>query len=128
MPFIFVNLDLLQQEYASIGRDVTNPTAYNVWTIPVLASRLWRVTVFARNPKERDFYRDTLLVAFQVLVATVFNPLGENVTHRFQAVSGTDSREWEGKTPGFLLLGPDVGVVRHLQRQHSDQLRPDRSD
>ncbi len=101
LPYIIVNLDLIQQYQTGIGQDVENPNSQGVWDIAVNATRVWRVSVMARNALERDFYRDTLLGMFQILLATVFLPLGLDVHHDFQAASGTDAREWEGKNPGF---------------------------
>lgn len=124
LPFIVVNLDLIQQTETQIGQDVQNPNPSNLWNIVVYAKRIWRITVLSRNAKERDYYRDSLIAMFQVLLATVFVPLGLEVHHTFQAASGTSSSEYEGKTPGFyyadLMLEVDgtydVGVMTAFQR------------
>jgi hypothetical protein len=57
--------------------------------------------VFCQDAQERDFYRDSLLNIFRVLKATVFTPIGYNVSHSYQAASYTDAKEWEGHAPGF---------------------------
>lgn len=103
MPFIVVNLDLIQQMEVGIGEDVNlpGPLPVNQWTLWSNAKRIWRVSVFSQDAGERDFYRDSLLSIFRVLKATVFAPLGLDVSHSYQAVSGTDAKEWEGHTPGF---------------------------
>jgi hypothetical protein len=101
LPYILVNLDLIQQYQTGIGQDVENPDNTGDWMIVVNSKRVWRVSVMSRNANERDFYRDSLLGMFQVLLATVFLPMGIEVHHDFQAASGTDAREWEGKNPGF---------------------------
>lgn len=101
MPFIVVNLDLIQQQEVSIGEDVPNPDQYNNWTLYANAKRIWRVSVEAANAEQRDFYRDYLLVVFRVLKATAFGPMGLDIRHRFQAASYTDVKEWEGQSPGF---------------------------
>lgn len=101
LPFIVVNLDLIQQTEVEIGEDVVNPNPGNDWTLWVNAKRVWRVTMLSADAEERDFYRDSLLMIFRVLKATVFTPIGYNVSHSFQANSYTDVNEWEGKTPGF---------------------------
>lgn len=100
MPFIIVNLDLIQQSETQIGEDV-NASRDNNWALFVNAKRIWRVSVFSQDANERDFYRDSLLVFFRVLKATVFSPLGLNVTHSFQAASFTDANAWDGHSPGF---------------------------
>ncbi len=101
MPFIIVNLDLIEQTETEIGEDVENPNNQNVWSLWVNARRIWRITVISSNAEERDFYRDSLLAIFRVLKATAFQPLGLDVSHSFQAVSYTDAREWQGHIPGF---------------------------
>jgi hypothetical protein len=101
LPLMIVNLDLIQQEETQIGQDVENPNNENVWTLWVNAKRIWRVSVFGRNPTERDFYRDSVLAMWQVWHQSVFTPIGLNVSHRFQAASGTDVSESEGLSPGF---------------------------
>lgn len=101
MPFIVVNLDLIQQTEVAIGEDVINPTPDNNWTLFANAKRVWRVTVMSQDVEERDFYRDFLLAVFRVLKATAFGPLGINVTHSFQAASYASAQEYEGVAPGF---------------------------
>jgi hypothetical protein len=101
MPFIVVNLDLIQQTEVEIGEDVPQPTNDNVWTLFANAKRCWRVTIMSQDAEERDFYRDTLLAVFRVLKATAFGPLGQNVTHTFQAASYSSAEEYQGVTPGF---------------------------
>jgi hypothetical protein len=101
MPFIVVNLELIQQTEVGIGEDVVNPNQDNQWTLWSNAKRVYRVSIFSQDAEERDFYRDSLLILFRVLKATVFAPIGQNVSHSYQAVSGTDAKEWEGHTPGF---------------------------
>lgn len=103
LPFIIVNLDLIQQDEVPIGQDMPQPDASNVWEITTYAKRVWRVTVLSRSAAERDFYRDSLLSIFQALKATVFAPLGLDNRHDFQAASGTDVNEWEGRSPGFYF-------------------------
>ncbi len=101
MPFIVVNLDLIQQTETEIGEDVVNPTNDNNWTLFANAKRCWRITIMSTNAGERDFYRDRLLIIFRVLKATAFNQMGLDVSHTFSAHSYTDVKEWEGAIPGF---------------------------
>jgi hypothetical protein len=101
LPLLILNLDLIQQEETQIGQDIDNPDGSNVWTIWVNAKRVWRVSIFGRNPTERDFYRDSVIAMWQVWHSSVFAPIGLNVSHRFQAASGTDVSESEGLSPGF---------------------------
>ncbi len=101
MPFIVVNVDLIQQTEVEIGEDVVNPDADNHWTLFANAKRVWRVTIMSQDAEERDFFRDSLLAVFRVLKATAFAPIGLDVSHTFQAVSYSSAQEWEGVTPGF---------------------------
>lgn len=101
MPFIVVNVDLIQQTEVAMGESVINPTPDNNWTLFANAKRVWRVTIMSQDAEERDFYRDTLLAVFRVLKATAFGPIGLDVSHTFQAVSYSSAQEWEGVTPGF---------------------------
>lgn len=102
LPFVVVNLDLIQQTETQIGEDVPNPVPpNNDWVIWSNAKRIWCVSVFSADPQERDWLRDSILGFFRVMKAAVFAPIGYNVSHSFQAVSGTDAKEWEGHTPGF---------------------------
>ena len=100
-PFVVVNLDLFQQADTAVGQDVLAPLADNQWTLPGWAKRVWRISVFSQDADERDFYRDTLLIAFRALKATLFSQIGQNIRHSFQATSGTTSDEWVGQGPGF---------------------------
>lgn len=103
LPFVVVNLDLIQQDEVPIGQDMPQPDASNIWEIVTYAKRVWRVTVLSRSAAERDFYRDSLLAIFQSLKSTVFASLGLDNRHDFQAASGTDVNEWEGRSPGFYF-------------------------
>ena len=100
-PFVVVNLDLLQQSETAVGQDVLAPDANNLWTLPGWAKRVWRVSVLSPDADERDFYRDTLLIVFRALKATLFSTVGQNIRHSFQAASGTSADEWVGLGPGF---------------------------
>lgn len=101
LPFMIVNLELIEQSETGIGTDVQDPDRTNTWTVWVNAMRTWRVSLFCRNPAERDYYRDCVLAMMQVWHASVFTPIGQNVTHRFMAHSGTDASEGMIHTPGF---------------------------
>jgi hypothetical protein len=129
LPFITVNLDLIQQSEVALGESIENPTQDNIWSLFANARRTWRVTVMCASAEERDFFRDTLLVVFRVLKATAFSPLGLNVTHSFMARSYSSVVEWAGQTPGFygsdLMLTidgifptavvTDYAVIREVQ-------------
>jgi hypothetical protein len=100
-PFIVVNPALIQQQYTAVGQDIIDPNAANLWTMPGWSRRVWQVSVLSQNADERDFYRDTLLLAFRALKATFFNYIGSNISHNFQAASGTSVDEYQGTAPVF---------------------------
>lgn len=126
LPFVVVNLELIQQSEVQIGEDVPNPNPYPEWVLWSNAKRHWRVSVFCADAQERDWIRDSILGFFRVIKATVFTPLGYNVSHSFQAMSGTDAKEWEGHTPGFyyadLLLEID-GVFNTITLTNYDLIQ-----
>lgn len=101
MPFVVVNMDLFQQRDVAVGQDALIANAQNQWTIPGWSRRVWRVSVLSQDADERDFFRDTLLIAFRALKATLFNFIGQNVRHDYQANSGTTGDEWTGEGPAF---------------------------
>lgn len=101
MPFIHVNLELIQQSETAIGEGVENPTSANIWTLFNNARRSIRVIVTSPTAEERDFYRDTLLVVFRLLCASVFSAVGLNASHGFQAVSYPIAQPRDGQVPGF---------------------------
>ena len=115
MPFINVNLELIQQTYTAIGEDVENPTADNVWALFATAKRSWRVTVTAPDAEERDYYRDTVMAILRILDATVFSEIGLNNTHTLQATSYASAKERDGRVPGFycadIILDTDSNAT-----------------
>jgi hypothetical protein len=100
-PFVVVNPALIQQQETAVGQDIVAPNNNNMWTIPGWARRVWQISVLSQNADERDFYRDTLLFAFRALKATFFNYIGANISHSYQASSGTTGDEWTGQAPVF---------------------------
>lgn len=100
-PFVVVNLAMFQQRDTAVGQDVLVPDANNLATLPGWAKRVWQISVLCPDADERDFYRDTLLIAFRALKATLFNVIGQNVRHEWQATSGPISEEWTGQAPVF---------------------------
>ncbi len=101
MPFVNVNLELIQQTETAIGEDVINPNADNIWTLFAMAKRTWRITVTTPTAEERDFYRDSLLSILRVLDAIVFDAFGLNIARAMQAASYPIARERDGQVPGF---------------------------
>ena len=103
MPYIVVNLDLIQQWDVGIGEDVNYPAKLDRlnWTLWSNAKRIWRVSVLSADANERDFWRDSLLSAFRVIKAVPFAAIGYDVSHRYQAASYTEVDQAAGIAPGF---------------------------
>jgi hypothetical protein len=121
MPFITVNLELIQQTHTEIGEDVENPGPDNIWTLFAMAQRTWRVTITAPDAEERDFYRDTLLAVLRILDATVFSDIGLNNTHSLQAASYPVAKERDGRIPGFYC----ADIVLDTDSNFSTSVRTD---
>jgi len=122
MPFVTVNLEIIQQNETAIGEDVVNPTQDNVWTLFATAQRTWRVTVTSPDAEERDFYRDTLLSILRILDATVFSEIGLNNTHSLQATSYPVAKERDGRIPGFycadIILDTDSSFATSVRTNY----------
>lgn len=101
MPFITVNLDLLQQEEIPIGQNVSNPNNQDVWTLTGFAKFIYRISVLSNNSQERDFYRDAVIGIFNVILGSVLAPLGKNIRHRYQAACGQVVKDSTLQIPGF---------------------------
>lgn len=103
LPYVVVNEDLVQQENVPIGQNVTQPDGNNLWTQASYARKIWRVSVLSRTSDERDFYRDALIAIFQSILGSVFQHIGANMSHRYQASSSQTADEYQGKSPGFYF-------------------------
>lgn len=102
MPLVVINLDLAQQGAVPIGQS-NPPPEWNTSTtiITGFTKRIYRVSVIAQDASTRDFYRDNLIGIFQALYKTVLQPLGIDVTHRWQAASGQIANDKIAMSPGF---------------------------
>lgn len=101
MPFVTINLDLMQQAQIPIGQSVEVVEPDGSWVIGGMTKRVFRVSVLAGTVQERDFYRDAVLGIFQSIIRTVFAPIGLDVTHKYQVASGQVAKDTEGQSPGF---------------------------
>jgi hypothetical protein len=106
LPMIVITPELLQQGDQKIGEDVELPDKNNIWTMSEFAEFLYRVSVLATTAVERDYYRDLMIAAFKIAQAYVFQFLGDNITHTYQAASYQVSDLPNNKLPGFY--GCDV--------------------
>lgn len=112
LPLVVVNLDLWQQGPVPVGQSFTVNAAIlaaasgvsaSGYAIIGMSKRLYRVSILALSPIERDFYRDNLVGVFEALYESVLQPLGIDVTHRWQVSSGQQANDRQGYGPGFYF-------------------------
>lgn len=133
MPCVVVTPELLQQAEQKVGQDVEQPDATNTWTMSEFALRLYRVSIISTSAVERDYYRNLVIAAFKISLAYVFGPIGENVTHTYQAASYQVVDPHAGQTPGFygcdvmleltgtfnLAITTDYGIIATITAEAS---------
>ncbi len=108
MPFIVVNPDLIQQAAVPIGQsvvgpgmDLSQPNSSNIIVQTEFANNVFRVSTFAINADERNFYRDFIISIFRANLGYVFQAAGADVTHKYQASSYQVTEGQLGMAPGF---------------------------
>lgn len=101
LPFVVVNLDLMQQDAIPIGQSLPLVDSDTQQTITGFVSRTYRISVLAENSQTRDFYRDNIAGMLNVIYGPVLQPLGVDVTHRFQITSGQVADDRKAQMPGF---------------------------
>lgn len=110
MPFLVVNLDVIQQSAVPIGQSVAPLSALvtgggtgSGYTLTGFAKRTFRISVLSDNGVERDFYRDNLIGVLEAIYAPILQPLGLDVSHKWMASSGQIAQDRQGKSPGFYF-------------------------
>lgn len=131
LPMIVVNLDTMEQSMTPIGQSLGSLNYDRVSGTPVqqtitgLVNRMYRISVLSSNPLERDFYRDNAIGIFESLWGSVLQPLGIDVSHRWQVNSGQIADDKKAQEPGFywseimmtfegtlnVLITPTFGVI-----------------
>ena len=108
MPFVVVLNELDQQDEIPIGQSnpilgegFVQPPYTNVWTQTGFGSNTFRISVFSQNAIERRFYRDLIIATFRANLYYVFQQLGSDIVHRYQAISYQAVKTHEGDLPGF---------------------------
>lgn len=88
-PMILLNLDLLQQEEIPIGQGVIHPVAgQSMYNVPAMALRRYIARLYTTTVEERDFYRDAIIGIFNTILTPLFQKVGVNTNHSFQASNG----------------------------------------
>lgn len=101
LPIITINMDMVQQVAVPIGQSVEKVSPDGVWTISGLINRVYHMTVLADNPEDREFYKDAVVAIMQSIIASVMVPIGDDVSHKFQAAAGQVANDPSGMGPGF---------------------------
>lgn len=129
LPIVTVNLDRMGQTRIPVGADFENvDNGTGIWTMTSHVERDFRITILTSNVTDRDFYRDAIAGIFRSIMLTVFEPIGQNVSHRFQVVSGQIANDPNGQAPGFfyadvhaimdgtfnISITPSYGLISHL--------------
>jgi hypothetical protein len=128
MPFMVVNMDLMQQAEIPIGQSAEAVDMNGNWTMTGFARRVFRISVLAQNTTDRDFYRDASIGIFESIIKSVLTPLGLDVRHRYQAAAGQVANDNMGQSPGFyyadvmctfegtfnILITPQYGLMNTI--------------
>lgn len=138
LPLIVVSEDLTQQATVPIGQSVPiQPSQAAVgiggsasgYTVTGFANRTFRVSVLVKDATSRDFFRDMILGMFESIYGSVLQPLGVDVTHKWQATVGQVANDKVGMGPGFyyaevmlefegtmnVSIYPSYGVIETIQ-------------
>jgi len=105
LPFVSVTMQSEEQEETGIGQTGINPISNEnyAWSIPTLARRCWRVSVYGREVITRDFYRRLVTDILVGMLPDIFTGLGQNVTHRFISSTGQEVEDKKGQVPAFYF-------------------------
>jgi hypothetical protein len=128
MPFVTINQNLIQQMEVPIGESVQNVGKSGAQIITELASRTYLISVFSTSATERDYYREAIIGIFKSLYASILQPSGLDVRHKWQAASGQVADDIKGTGPGFyysdvtlsfdgtvnIKVAPIFGVIEHI--------------
>lgn len=101
MPFITLNLNLLQQENTPIGQSAWIPDDNGTTIITGTVHRMYMISILSMNGPERDFYRDSMVGILQSFIGAILAPIGRDLQHKFQISSGQIAKDNTGMGPGF---------------------------
>lgn len=87
-PMILINLELLQQHEIPIGQGIAGDEYHNTYNTPSVAMRRYIVRIYATTVDERDFYQDAVIAIFNTILSPLFQRIGQDVNHSFQAANG----------------------------------------
>lgn len=92
LPMVVMNLDLQQQEYVQIGRDIYSSYT-NTQTIATIMLRRYSVAVLSQSAEERDYYKDVCTGILYSIMPT-FIGIGQDISYDIQ-VSQTQATQME---------------------------------
>jgi hypothetical protein len=87
-PIVVMNLDLLQQQQIPIGQGIPAEIVNGLYNVPAQALRRYVLRVYTTNVDERDFYRDAIIGIFSSILVPLFQQIGQDVNHSYQAANG----------------------------------------
>lgn len=104
LPLVVVNLDVFAQSSVPIGQSV-NATDLNTGYVSIteLARRTYRISILTANAASRDYFRDNIVGILKAIYATVLQPLGLDVTHKWMVSSGQIADDRKAMAPGFFF-------------------------
>jgi hypothetical protein len=112
LPLVVINEDLTQQAAVPIGQSVPMQppqaailagSASSGYTITGFANRIFRLSVLADNVLTRDFFKMAFIGMFEAIYGPVLQPLGLDVTHKWQVSTGQVANDKTGMGPGFYF-------------------------
>lgn len=110
LPFVVINPDLIEQSEIPIGQDVERYGRSAQWTKTAFARRMFRISIFAANAVDREWYRDATIAIWEALTGSVFTFIGVDVRHKWIANSGQVAGDKGGQTPGFYYADVMVEI------------------
>lgn len=82
LPMVVMNLDLQQQEYVQIGRDVYSSET-NTQTITTVMLRRYSISILSQDAQERDYYKDVCIgIAYSIMPS--FIGIGQDLSYDIQ--------------------------------------------
>jgi hypothetical protein len=107
---VVVNEDLTQQAAVPIGQSVPIQPPQSAilfgatasgYTITGFANRIFRISILADNVITRDFFKMAFIGMFEAVYGPVLQPLGLDITHKWQVSTGQVANDKQAMGPGF---------------------------
>lgn len=107
LPMVTMNLDLQQQRYVGIGRDVYSAET-NTQVKSMIVARTYSITTLSQSAAERDYYKDACYGIAMSIMPTLAS-IGQNMEYSIQAAqSQASAREM---MPGFYVADINFDIT-----------------